>query len=191
MAIVVPHPDASVIEQPEAPPATTQVVPEPGPAGPNATAWGGALTGAASIDEAGLALAAGARVRVHRHWALGLDVEWNPSLSITGGDPIRAGMLNAYFTTFVRFPLPHEDFNLRSSASVGSSTLLMDLYGAPQGSTGVFLGASLLGVEYKASRDYYVVVNPLCFALPVPQLTGVPFIYPQYRVAVSFEFYGP
>lgn len=99
-------------------------------------------------------------------------------------------MFNAYMTGILRFPLPFEDFNLRTSVSAGTSVLLHDLYGAPKGSVGAYVGANLLSVEYKASKALYVVFSPLGFALPVPQLQGVPFLYPQYRLGVSFEFYG-
>lgn len=74
--------------------------------------------------------------------------------------------------------------------SLGTSILLTDLYGAPQGTAGIFVGANSLGLEIKASKYFYLVVNPLGLAIPIPQLQGVPFLYPQYRVALSLEFYG-
>ena len=46
----------------------------------------------------------------------------------------------------------------------------------------------LLGeTEWKASRTFYVIVDPLNVALPVPQLSGVPFAYGQYRTTIGVE----
>ncbi len=167
-----------------------EVHPEPGPPRPDSIAWGAALTAAGAVDKPALAGALGGRVRLHRHFSLGLDAEWNPFISVTGGEPVRSGVVNVYATGIVRFPLAYEPINLRSSYSVGSSTLVTDLYGAPSGTTGIFAQARFLGLEYKASRLFYLVVEPLGLALPVPQLKGVPFLYPQYRLALSIEVYG-
>ena len=67
---------------------------------------------------------------------------------------------------------------------------MIDLYGVPKGTTGLYLGLSPLGVEWKASRNFYVVINPLSFAMPMPQLGAVPFWYPQYRASIGLELYG-
>jgi hypothetical protein len=68
--------------------------------------------------------------------------------------------------------------------------LLIDLYGAPKGSTGLFLGFDPLGIEWELSRRLYLVLNPLGYALAVPQLHGVPLAFPQYRATVGLELYG-
>ena len=49
---------------------------------------------------------------------------------------VRAGVFNAYGTVILRVPLSYERFNLRTTANLGMSRLLIDLYGAPKGSTG-------------------------------------------------------
>jgi len=54
--------------------------------------------------------------------------------------------------------------------------LLFDLVAAPAGSFGPFFGLSLLGIEWKLSRGFYLTVDPTFIALPVPHVTGVPFV---------------
>ncbi|WP_394831215.1 MYXO-CTERM sorting domain-containing protein [Pendulispora rubella] len=143
---------------------------------------------AGSFDKTAVAGNVGARLSVSKRWVFGLDVEWNPFLSAYGST-FRPGTLNAYASAMLRFPLAYESINLRTTLSAGSSTLLFDLYGAPRATTGIFAQIYPLGIEWKASRKFYVIFNPLGLALPVPQLAGVPFMYPQYRIACGLEFY--
>ena len=103
---------------------------------------------------------------------------------------MREGVINVYGTAMLRFPLAYENFNLRVSASAGTSYLLTDLYGAPSGRLGLYFGASPLSVEWKLSRIFYLIINPINFAVPIPQLSGVPLLYPQYRTSVGLEVYG-
>jgi hypothetical protein len=44
---------------------------------------------------------------------------------------------------------------------------------------------SPLGLEWKLSRLFMLIVNPLSFALPVPKVTGVPLWFPQYRFSIG------
>ena len=171
------------------PPPTVTPVKEPGPKDPTKTAWGAYAGISGSIDKAALAGAVGARIRASNHWAFGLDGEWNPWLALNG-TPVRRGVINVYGTAILRFPLAYENFNLRSSLSLGGSYLLTNLYGAPSGSVGIYFGLSPLGLEWKASRAFYLIVNPINIAVPVPQLSGVPLLYPQYRLTVGLEFYA-
>ena len=48
---------------------------------------------------------------------------------------------------------------------------------------------SFLGLEWKVSRSFFLIINPLNIAVPVPQLRGVPVVYPQYRSSIGLEFY--
>jgi hypothetical protein len=130
----------------------------------------------------------GARLKVSKHWTFGLDGEWNPWITINNSR-IGAGVVNVYGSAMLRFPLAYESFNLRAGVSLGTSYLLMELFGAPRGSLGLYAGVSPAGVEWKLSRTFVLVVNPLSFALPVPQLSGVPLTYPQYRTSVALEIY--
>jgi hypothetical protein len=162
------------------------------PVSPNAppSRWGAAVSGAASFNNGGLAAAIGARVRVGKHLVLGLDGEWNPWFAVNGASTTRAGAFNGYATAIVRVPLAYERFNLRTTFNLGTSILLIDLYGAPRGSTGVFLGFHPLGIEWELSRRLFMILDPIGYALPIPQLEGVPFAFPQYRTSLGLEVYG-
>jgi uncharacterized protein (TIGR03382 family) len=171
---------------PNGPPvAVTVPVVQPGPRDPAEGAWGAEFSLSGSVNKPALAVQAGIRRRLSSHWTLGLDAEWNSWVSLYGPTNIRAGVANAYFTAILRFPLAYENFNLRTTANLGISYLLVDLYGAPKGSLGLYAALYPLGIEYKLSRTFLLIVNPLGIAVPVPMLTGVPLSYPQYRVNVG------
>jgi hypothetical protein len=165
-------------------------VPEPGPVDPSQTAFGVAVGGSGSINHQAVSGALGGRLRVTKHITFGLDAEWNPFIAVNGTTAVRAGAFNGYGSFILRFPLTYERFNLRTTASFGVSRLLIDLYGAPKGSTGIFAAFSPLGLEWKVAGSFFLVLNPLGVAVPTPQLKGVPFSYPQYRATLAVEFYG-
>jgi hypothetical protein len=177
-----------VPEEHAPPPPTLIAVNEPGPRDPNATAWGASLSGAGSLDNPALAGALGLRLRLSKQWSFGLDGEWNPWLSVNGA-LYHAGALDVFGSAMLRFPLAYENFNLRTTVSLGASYLLSNLYGAPSGSVGPYVGASFLGVEWKLSRALFLVINPLNISVPVPQIKGVPLAYPQYRFTLGLEVY--
>jgi hypothetical protein len=184
-----PSPDVAA-ETHTAPPPVVTPVKEPGPKDPSQTAFGAYLGGSGSFNYKALATTLGARLRVSRHWTFGLDAEWNPWIAVNGTTTLRAGAFNSYGTVILRLPLAYEQFNLRTTANLGVSYLLIDLYGVPKGSTGLYAGLSPLALEWKVSRLFFVIVNPLNIAVPAPQLTGVPFSYPQYRATIGIEIYG-
>ena len=170
------------------PPPTVVPVPEPGPYDPNAIAWGGYLGGSGSVDHPAVAGAAGLRMHASKSWTFGLDGEWNPWLAFNG-TAVHAGAVNVYASAIVRFPLAYENFNLRSTLSLGTSYLVSNLYGAPAGSLGVFAALTPLGLEWKLSRAFFLIINPLGYAVPTPQLKGVPLLYGQYRASIGLEVY--
>jgi hypothetical protein len=172
------------------PPPVTTPVKEPGPKDPSKMALGAYLGGSGSYTYAAAAITLGARLRFSKHWTFGFDAEWNPWIAINGRTSVRAGAFNGYGTVILRLPLAYEQFNLRTTANLGFSRLLIDLYGAPKGSMGIYAGLSPLGLEWKVSRLLFVILNPLNFAMPMPQLNGVPFSYSQYRVTIGLEVYG-
>jgi hypothetical protein len=185
-----PPPDALVVAaEHEAPPAVTTPVKEPGPKDPSQIALGAYLGGSGSVDNAAAAAALGVRLRFSKHWTFGLDAEWNPWIAVNGATAVRAGAFNWYGTFILRLPLAYEQFNLRTTVNLGVSRLLIDLYGAPKGSTGIYAGFSPLGIEWKMSRYLFLIVNPLNYAMPTPQLKGVPFSYSQYRFTIGLEVY--
>jgi hypothetical protein len=69
--------------------------------------------------------------------------------------------------------------------NLGASYLLIDLFGASRGSLGLYGAISPLGLQWKWSRTFYLIINPLNLAVPVPQLDGVPLTYPQYRFSMG------
>jgi hypothetical protein len=170
------------------PPPPVVPVPEPGPRDPNAMAWGAHLGGSVSLDHPAVAGAIGLRLKASKSWSFGLDGEWNPWLAFNGST-VHAGAVNVYGTAILRLPLAYERFNLRSSLSLGTSYLVSDLYGAPRGSYGLFAGGSFLGIEWKVSRAILLVIDPLGYDVPIPQLKGVPLLYGQYRFSIGLEFY--
>jgi MYXO-CTERM domain-containing protein len=175
------------VDNTHAPDAPTIVaVAEPGPRDPSQTAWGAYLGSSGSIDKTAVAVQLGARLKVSKHWTLGVDGEWNPWITLNGYR-VGSGAFNLYGTAILRFPLAYQNFNLRATANLGGSLLLMNLYGAPAGSLGIFAGVSPAGLEWKVSRTFFLIVNPLSIALPVPQLRGVPLTYPQYRFNIGIE----
>jgi hypothetical protein len=169
------------------PPPTTTPVPQPGPEDPSQMAFGvyGGISG--SVNNAAIAGELGLRLRTGKHWTFGVDGEWNPWIAVSGSPSIKNGVANVYATGILRFPLAYENFNLRTTLNLGISYLLIDLYGAPSGSLGLFVGVSPLGLEWKLSKVFYLIINPLNVALPVPQLHGVPLSYPQYRFSIGLE----
>jgi MYXO-CTERM domain-containing protein len=179
-------PKAEVAADPHVPPPPTTVpVPEPGPEDPSQMAWGGYLGLSGSVDKPAAAIQLGVRLRLSTHWTVGWDVEANPWISTTGETLVRAGTLNTFGTVILRFPLAYENFNLRTTVNLGISYLLIDLYGAPKGSVGLYAAIYPLGLEWKLSRVFLLIINPLGIAVPMPQLKGIPFTYPQYRFSIG------
>jgi hypothetical protein len=161
---------------------------QPGPRDPSKGAWGAYLGLSGSVDKPAFATQLGLRRKVSTNWTFGWDAEWNPWVSFYGANRIRPGVANTYGTIILRLPLAYEHFNLRTTVNLGVSYLLFDLYGASKGSVGLYGAISPLGVEWKVSRLFFLVINPLSISVPAPQLGGVPLTYPQYRVSVGLEF---
>jgi uncharacterized protein (TIGR03382 family) len=169
----------------EPPPPVTVPVAEPGPKDPSEGAWGAYMGTSGSVNRWGLAGQLGLRRRLSTHWTVGWDAEWNPWVSLYGPQRLRPGSFNTYGTIVLRFPLAYENFNVRTTLNLGVSYLLFDLYGAPKGSWGPYLGLNPLGLEWKLSRTFLLIINPLGIAVPIPQTKGVPLVYPQYRFSIG------
>jgi hypothetical protein len=83
-----------------------------------------------------------------------------------------------------------ERVNLRTTLQAGLSTMLFDLYGAPAGSVGPYVGLSVLGLDVDLGRAVRLVFDPALVTLPVPHATGQPFYYLQYRISFGLSFGG-
>jgi hypothetical protein len=142
-----------------------------------------------SLNHAAMNFGIGARLRLTPRWLVGLDAEWNPWASFEG-EHVRPGAFNAYATIVHRWSMQSDKFDIRTSVHLGTSTVLFDLYGVPAGTTGVFAGVSLLGLEWKASRNVSLVIDPADVVYPLPQLHGAPFGYLQYRTTVGLQWGG-
>ena len=142
--------------------------------------------GSGSVTNPSLNGQLGVRLSLSDRWTVGLDGEIDGWYALQT-TRFRTGVLNVYATGIFRYPLRFEQVNLRSTANLGTSTMLIDLYGAPRGTTGIFVGAVPLGLEWKASASVYIIFDVLGIALPVPQLKGAPFAYPMYRTALGVE----
>lgn len=169
------------------PPAPTHPVAEPGSHDPDDVTYGVYAAASGSVDKTAFAASLGGRIRLARSWTFGIDAEWNPWINMNTSE-VRGGTVNAFATAIFRIPLAYEDFNLRITGNAGGSYLLSSLYGAPSGSVGLYFGLSPLGLEWKISRLFYLIINPISLSLPIPQLRGVPLTYPQYRFSLGLEF---
>jgi hypothetical protein len=149
--------------------------------------FGVSLTGSLAVENAAFAGALGLRYRVSSNFLAGVDGEYNPWFSWRSGD-VRPGSVNVFATGILRFPLSLQRVNLRSTLELGVSRIMFALYGVPEGSVGPYIGFNLLGLDIELTRSLYLIVNPAHIAIPIPQVEGVPFAYPQYRFTLGFQF---
>jgi hypothetical protein len=140
----------------------------------------------ASIAREAFAPAIGWRYRLNEKWVVGGDAEWNPWYSTVPLD-VEPGTVNVYGTIKREFAMKSEPVRMTTTLNLGASVLLFDLYGAPAGSVGPFVGLSLLGVEWKAFRHSYFLFDP-GVAVPVPRIVGIPFAYYQYRLTIGVRW---
>jgi hypothetical protein len=139
-----------------------------------------------SIPNPALSGELGLRFRLSELISVGVDGEINGWYA-EQTKRFRTGVFNGYLTGIIHYPLRFASVNLRSTLIAGTSTMLIDLYGAPRGTTGLFFGIVPLGLEWKVSPAVYVIFDALGVAVPIPQLKGAPFAYPQYRTALGLE----
>ncbi len=139
-----------------------------------------------SIVDPGAAGTLGVRFRLNETFVVGLDGELNYWYGVND-QRFQAGAASIYATGILRYPMRFERINLRSTVHLGGSYELLDLYGVPKGSMGLFVGAFPLGIEWKLTGHVFLIINPLGLAVPVPHLTGAPFAYPQFRTQVGVE----
>jgi hypothetical protein len=154
---------------------------EPFPFGVYIAGGGSLLTNFAA------AASVGGRYRLSQHFLVGIDGEWNPWFS-RATKRFRSGTTNVYGTLVVRFPMDYERVNLRSTLQLGVSRMNFALYGVPKGTVGPYIGFNLVGLDFELSRGIYFIFDAAHIAIPIPQLSGVPFGYPQYRVTAGFQF---
>jgi hypothetical protein len=149
--------------------------------------FGFTVSGGASINRGALFGTIGGRYRISEKWLVGIDAGWNPWIT-TAPIKQRAGVAVAYATLIRRFPMRFDRVNLRSSLHLGVSTLLFDVYGAPQYSTGAYIAISPLGIDYDLGKHVRLVIDPVEFAVPIPVLGQIPLYYEQVRLMIGLQF---
>lgn len=133
-----------------------------------------------------MAVSLGAHLRLSSRFSLGLTAEYNPWYSLATMR-VFTGVFNAYLTGSFAWRRVG-NLVLHSSLSAGTSVLLADLIGADSGSVGLYVGASILGMTVDLSRHVHLIVLPATVCVPIPQLSGVPIVYQQYRFSIGFEW---
>jgi Synergist-CTERM protein sorting domain-containing protein len=99
--------------------------------------WHFDARGGASLDETAASASVGIGAD-YVHWTGGVQLEWNPWFSIDAGRAV-AGSLNVYATLARRWYVRPE-LSIYSRAELGSSTLLFELVGIDQYTTGHYYG---------------------------------------------------
>lgn len=146
---------------------------------------GAYVGGSASVDRTALAASLGVRADLTRTFQLGVEAEFNPWFDLLSAHA-SLGVFNAYATGSFRW-FNHGILTLHSTLKAGASVLLFDAVGVPAGSTGIFVGASLLGLSLDLGSNFFLVVDPLEVVAAVPSLKGVPLIARQYRLGIGLE----
>ena len=141
--------------------------------------------GAASLDRTALAVNAGLRVEVSPRIRLGIDAELNPWFDVVSSSA-SLGSFNAYGSGSYQW-LNTGTVALHTTLKAGVSVLLFNAVGIPAGATGIFVGASLLGVSLELRPDWWLVIHPIDVAVPIPSMKGVPLVARQYRLSIGIE----
>ena len=139
----------------------------------------------AALDKGGVAMALGAGVDRGR-WGLTGLAEWNPWFSIDNAAVV-AGTINAYGALTRRW-YQSDKFSLHSRVEFGASVILFRLVGVDRGNLGFYFGGSILGIKIPLANRLDLILDPSHFAVPAPQVTGLPFYYRQYRVSAGLQW---
>jgi hypothetical protein len=151
--------------------------------------WGADIQAGGSYARPAMAFSIGARYRLSERWTTGVDVAWNPWITVAPLN-VRAGALNVYGTLILRFPMRFDRVNLRTSLHVGVSTLLFDVYGAPTGSVGPYVALSPLGLDFDLGGSWRIVLDPAEMAVAIPGVGALPLYYEQVRFLIGLQWGG-
>jgi hypothetical protein len=145
------------------------------------------LFGRGSLQEAALAGGLGVRLDLGSHFTVGLDLEYNPWINlIAGGQGSSPGVMNIYGTGTYKWDV--EDYlEVRSTVHLGISYMLDDLYEAPAGSIGPFLGVAPVGLAFRIGGHLRFVVDPGVM-IPIPSMKGVPLARVQYGLTMGLQW---
>jgi hypothetical protein len=173
---------------PPAPAATVQLPADLPEALGKPSRFGLYVSTSVSIDNTAFVANLAGRYHLTDVWVLGLGADWNPWFSVVTRRA-QAGTLDLYASVIRRWPI-NERFAARTSAHLGASVPLFNLYGAPAGDVGLYAAFDFIGLEARISKNVTVIIDPCEVAMPVPHLTGVPITYRQYRMTIGVQFGG-
>jgi len=139
-----------------------------------------------SFVHGGAATSIAGRYRIDENWLIGLDAEWNPWIT-TAPWSAKAGVASLYATVIHRWPMKFDRVNLRTTLSLGASTLLFDVYGAPKYDIGPFAGFVPLGIDYDLGNSVRIVFDPLGVEVPIPHIGLIPLYYEQFRTMIGIQ----
>jgi hypothetical protein len=137
----------------------------------------------ASVDKAAIAASIGARLRFSEDWHVGLHAEYNPYGSVTRLK-LRSGSANFFGSLDYRW-VKTGRISLTTIGYLGASWLLFDLVGVPKNAVGPYIALTPLCAEVRLSPRTSLLIESMRVAIPIPQISGVPFAYRQYRVSVG------
>ena len=149
--------------------------------------WGVAASVGGAFDRAAAAGSAGVRWNPFDTVGFGLDLEYNPWISLSSRDTA-PGVASLYAPVIWQIK-SFGTWELRTTAYVGATMILFDLVGVDKGTVGAFVGWNPLGLALPLGTSAKFVVKPGDISVPIPQLRGIPFYYLQYRFTVGLEWY--
>ena len=145
------------------------------------------LTARGSLQSAALGAALGGRYDVASFLTLGLDVEYNPWLDFAGGGQTTSpGTVNIFATGIVTWGIA-QALEIRTTLHLGIAYLLDDLYEAPSGSVGPFIGGAPVGVAIRMGNNLRLIIDP-DIMIPIPSIKTVPLARVQYGIALGLQW---
>lgn len=142
------------------------------------------LSVGAALDRGGFEIGVTARHAFTPRLLVGLTAEWCPWFDVLVRSPtVSPGSFNAYASLSFKW-VGTPSVELRSVGHLGTSVLLFEPIGARVGSVGVFAGLALLSVSVRVAPSWSIEVMP-DVTISVPSLSGVPFLYRQYRLLIT------
>jgi hypothetical protein len=147
------------------------------------------LRGSFSPDNVAFAWGVGVQ-HVFSRWDVGAIAEWNGpwfDWDAAGKNSLDLGAANAYAQLGWRMPLGPTTA-MRFSASAGLTMLLFEKVSTRVGQINPYVGIGLGEVIFARDEGRDLSVCFADFALPVTQLRGWPFFYPQWRSTLTYRF---
>ncbi len=146
---------------------------------------GAVIRGGFALDNAAANGGVGIRYDFGKIFTAGLDVEYNPWISIEQRRTA-PGTTNVYATGIYRLGV-RDYLELRITAGLGISILNFDTFAARKGSVGPYASISPLGVAFRMGSRWRFIVDPAELVFAVPQPRGIPLAYRQHRFSLGLQ----